>query len=307
MPLTYDRTDAEYARMRKTSDRLCREYGLSVVDNPKPTKTPRMIWEDEKAGKPTKYNLMRWAIDETIRQSMTMTQFVANMKLKGYEINYDPKRKYSTIKTPEFAHATKLLTLGERYDIPAIKERIYANKRPEIALYQKVGMKQYRLAGSLQKARKFTGFRALYISYCYLLGAFPNRHQVPLSPAIKEAVRQLQEYSRRTVLLCKNKIDTRDQLNAFIASTEAKISELTALRQKIQNVLRRKNKPDNFDELSIQRDALTSELKRLRLDLRTANNIEDKTDKVRRDINAEMKMVADQLPKTKNKERGYTR
>ncbi len=48
----YDRTNAEYNRMRQTADRLCREYRLSVVENPKPTKTPRKIWEAEKPESP---------------------------------------------------------------------------------------------------------------------------------------------------------------------------------------------------------------------------------------------------------------
>ena len=42
---------SEQKRLRETSDRLCREYGLSVIENPK--KAPsRPLYLDEKSGKP---------------------------------------------------------------------------------------------------------------------------------------------------------------------------------------------------------------------------------------------------------------
>lgn len=47
-----------YRMLRETSDDLCRQYGLSVIEKPR-GKTPRQIYFVEKRGEPTKYNLMR--------------------------------------------------------------------------------------------------------------------------------------------------------------------------------------------------------------------------------------------------------
>ena len=63
-----------YYKMREVSDRLCKEYSLSVIENPK-GKTPRSIYFAEKNGEPTKYNLMREAIDKAIIHSNNFTQF----------------------------------------------------------------------------------------------------------------------------------------------------------------------------------------------------------------------------------------
>ena len=54
----YNYSKTEQLRLREASDRLCREYGLSVIE--KPHKAPsRPVWLDEKSGKPTRYNVYR--------------------------------------------------------------------------------------------------------------------------------------------------------------------------------------------------------------------------------------------------------
>lgn len=61
----YDCNKREYYRMRQLSDEMCRREGLTVIENPG-RRAPRQIFFAEKNGEPTKYNLMREAIDETL-------------------------------------------------------------------------------------------------------------------------------------------------------------------------------------------------------------------------------------------------
>ena len=58
-----------YYQFRQLSDDLCREYQLSTIKNPK-GKTPRSIYFAEKRGEPTKYNLMREALDAALKVSV---------------------------------------------------------------------------------------------------------------------------------------------------------------------------------------------------------------------------------------------
>ena len=61
---------AEQLRLREASDRLCREYGLSVIE--KLRKAPsRPVWLDEKNGKPTRYNVYRADVREAMEFSRT--------------------------------------------------------------------------------------------------------------------------------------------------------------------------------------------------------------------------------------------
>ena len=54
-----------YYHFRELSDELCRKYGLTVIEKPK-GKTPRSIYFAEKRGEPTKYNVIKQAIDEAM-------------------------------------------------------------------------------------------------------------------------------------------------------------------------------------------------------------------------------------------------
>ena len=59
----YNYSKAEQQRLRDTSDRLCREYGLSVIEHSR--KAPsRPVWLDEQRGKPTRYNIYRADVRE---------------------------------------------------------------------------------------------------------------------------------------------------------------------------------------------------------------------------------------------------
>ena len=61
-----------FYQFHKLSDDLCREYHLSTIQNPK-GKTPRSIYFAERNGEPTRYNLMREAVDAALCRISSMT------------------------------------------------------------------------------------------------------------------------------------------------------------------------------------------------------------------------------------------
>ena len=115
-----------YYHFRELSDELCREYGLTVIEKPK-GKTPRNIYFAEKRGEPTKYNLMRQAMDEAMEMCVTYSQFKKIMYKKGYIINDDNNRKYPTIRSMNDKKAARMYQLGEKYLPKNITERVFQN------------------------------------------------------------------------------------------------------------------------------------------------------------------------------------
>lgn len=103
-----------YYRFRELSDELCRKYDLTVIEKPK-GKTPRSIYFAEKQGEPTKYNVMRQAIDEAMEMCINYEQFKKIMLKKGYIINDDYNRKYPTIRSINDKKAVRMYHLGENY------------------------------------------------------------------------------------------------------------------------------------------------------------------------------------------------
>jgi len=297
----YNDCKKTYRAFRELSDQVCHEHGLSVIENPSPTRTPRSVYFAEKAGKPTLYNIMREDIDSAIRQSMTRRQFGVVLRAMGYKLNFDPKRKYATIKMPDASHPTRLKTLGENYTEESIDRRILENQRAQRqTIHAQPQTRRFLLIGSYKTALKIAEFRALYLHYCYLLGIIPkNRpHREPLHPRLKAELIKVRQYSDQIRLLWKHKIDTAEQLQDFISTTEEKCWSLISERTGIYNKLRRCAEPERIQELKSARDELSGQITQYRKDLKIAKNVLDNTDKIKENIRIECKMRSERNVQT---------
>ena len=70
---------ADYTRMREVSDRLCREYAISVIENPGERAKNYAEWQAEQNGKPTHRGTIRADIDRAILASTTERDFLQVM------------------------------------------------------------------------------------------------------------------------------------------------------------------------------------------------------------------------------------
>ena len=85
----YHRTKRDYRDMRYVSDRLCREYELSVIEQPKSGKSRHYgEWRAEQEGRPTYRSIVREDVDEAITQARTEKQFFHYLKEKGYSFKF---------------------------------------------------------------------------------------------------------------------------------------------------------------------------------------------------------------------------
>ena len=72
----YHRTNQDYRDMRMVSDRLCKEYQLSVVRQPEQGKGKHYAeWQAEQDGKPSYHSMVKADVDEAIRKARTEKQF----------------------------------------------------------------------------------------------------------------------------------------------------------------------------------------------------------------------------------------
>jgi len=107
--------------VRRISDLLCLENGLSVIENPKPSKGRNYgKWLGSKP--PTWQEKLRLKIDEVLPACSSYEDFLAAMKAAGYKIN--DKRKHITFLAPGQTKPTRLNTLGGDYTEAAIRERL---------------------------------------------------------------------------------------------------------------------------------------------------------------------------------------
>jgi hypothetical protein len=107
--------------LRRISDLLCVENGLSVIENPKPSRGSYSDWLGENKA-PTWKEALKQQIDNVLPSCATFADFLSAMKSAGYVV--DDKRKYLSFRAPGQRKPTRMKSLGEDYSEEAIRARL---------------------------------------------------------------------------------------------------------------------------------------------------------------------------------------
>lgn len=257
----YDNT-ANYNRMKKISDRLCEEYDLSVIRNPKGKSKHYAEWLAEKKGYPTIRGQIRDELDEIIKCSYTINEFWKNLEKRGYEIcRKKPQYAYTSFIPPYGTKQVRLDKLGPDYTEEAIAERIRIARngirldkpKPDYNAW----LKKY-------EPIKLKGFKALYYHYLYLFGKIRKKEtRQRVSFYLREELTKFERYQKQFHFLYENDIESSGQLNEMKKATEDKIAELITERSRLYH------KTDSKEEIA----DINKELKELRTTVRMCNNI----------------------------------
>ena len=109
-----------YGFIRRTSDRLCKENGLSIVAPSADRGKTYAEWDAQRKGTSYKAKL-KTAIDRLIPISKDLDDLLRRLEAEGYEIK---RGKYISFRAPGQERFTRCKTLGEAYTEEAIAERI---------------------------------------------------------------------------------------------------------------------------------------------------------------------------------------
>lgn len=260
---------------------------------------------------------MRQAIDEAMEMCINYGQFKKIMYKKGYIINDDYNRKYPTIRSINDTKAVRMYRLGEKYTPNAIAEKVrnnpyhYQNKYLEFTKVKKrrnVKRGKYKGSFELLSVVSLT-LELIFLTLFYLIGyrkvATKNKSYTPLSPEMKEEVRKLQRYSNQVRLVCKEKLNTLDEVKVFISKINDEINDYIDLRQNY----RRKSRNCKDEELVKEYKSKISDcsliIRKYRYDLKIASQIIEDVPKIKDVIKIERQMQYQGLNKkrTKNKNR----
>ena len=122
----YHSNKRSYHEIRRASDRLCREHGLSVIV-PGQDKGKSYI-EHQAAQNGTSYKAkLKASIDRLIPVSSSLEDLLARLQREGYEIK---RGKYISARAPDQERFTRLKTLGTDYTEEAVASRIVGGPRP---------------------------------------------------------------------------------------------------------------------------------------------------------------------------------
>ena len=279
----YHDNKANLRLLRQRSDELCREYALSVIEQPSGKKKPYALYQAEKNGMPTRDNVARQAVDEAVSKSFTLKDFDRIMAEMGYRVSFDPNRKYWTVIGKGWKRPKRLYKLGENYTNEKIMERItensYAVKFSRFAEPQRT-VKVFRVKGSLKAAKKIGGLRGLYLHYCYKLGILPKNKKpnyARLHYLLKDDLMKMEAITQETRLLCRNRIDTVEQLLSYKGSLETEKTDLLQKRKELYSKSR-KTGGEEKEAIRSQLSDLSKRLSVIRKEVRLCEGIEARSD-----------------------------
>ena len=122
----YHSNKRSYHYIRRTSDRICKEHGLSVII-PGQAKGKSYI-EHQAAQAGTSYKAkLKAAIDQLIPASADFEDLLLRLQREGYEIK---RGKYVSCRASDQERFTRMKTLGVDYTEEAITARIVGRSRP---------------------------------------------------------------------------------------------------------------------------------------------------------------------------------
>lgn len=253
-----------YNIMRDASDKLCMEYGLSIIENPQKGKS-YAEWKAEHEGKPTIRGQIRDEIDEIIKCSYTYKNFIDTMQKRGYELKIGVNIKYPAVKPAQSKKFIRLKSLGDDYTTEAIQNRIIMARNGIKELDKPIN--DYNDWSKKYEPKKLTGFKALYFHYLYLFGKI-RKKETPqrVSYYMREELLKLGRYQKQFHFLYDNNIETLAEVKTMLTSSEQAIQMLTYKRQGLY-----KHKSENGVPEQIAN--INSQLKSLRIKVRMCKNI----------------------------------
>lgn len=263
--------------MRNISDELCREHGLSVIENKEYKGKSRKSYFKTK----TIRELVKEDIDEALNICFTKNQFLNELELLGYKVEI--KEKNISVLHPLAQKSVRLKSLGSNYTNEKIIERILDTEPKQYSGFPKYDQLGFNIRPYYEKyqRKQLTGLQRLFLHYQYVLKIIPKdnstRPSQKYSKEYIEAIKKMDSFSRQTILICKNNIETLEDLSRFVDKTKDDLSQLEKIRQRYRNKIRYTKDENEVKQLKEKAKSLTPEIAKLRKQLVDCETIEERS------------------------------
>ena len=274
------------ALLRKTSDEICEEYGLSILKE----KTCKSGINFENFYKKSMrdsdyYKFAKEDIDYAIEHSWTYKEFLKKLKDMGYEV-YFRANKISVRRYPYKRNIRIEIAFGEEYSIENIKNKIcsrYPTK--EEVIKPKTYDKRLVYKGSVKKLKKPKGIIALYYYYCYLLKVYPKKNLTyKLTPEMREEVKKMDKYSEQIRFICKYKLETIKNIENLKEQKKEELQNTLNTRNRLYYKRKKLDNESEKDVITKEIISVTSAIEKVRKDIKLCDEIVDNTDRMKKQI-----------------------
>lgn len=277
-----------YALMRQTSDSLCREYNLSVIEE-KPCGKHNIDYTKyykEQVKKSNYYSNIKDDIDYAIEQAYNYKDFIGIMMKMNYEV-IDRSGKLSVRPFNRKRNIRIERAFGDDYTIKNINERIFNTESVRVPFPEVRTLsgryKRYSRNKKIRNKRKMTGISALYFHYCYLLKIYPKTKKI-MSKELREDIKKMESISNEARFLCKNNIQTAQELFSYKASSIKKKNELKSKREYQWRKYKKVKTDEEKQKIKEDINKMTKEINELNKVQEMIENIENRIPKIKENI-----------------------
>ena len=275
--------------LRKTSDDLCDEYGLRVLEE----KTCKYGINFENFYKKSirdsdYYKFAKEDLDYAIKHSYTQKEFHQYLSSMGYSYYYRANKLCIRREPPHKRNIRVERAFREEYSVESIRQRIIVNDfipKQKIIPYKRTTLKFYGRKSVFKKAYKPKGIIALYYYYRFLLGLYPKHNmQHKLTPEMRAEVKKIDEYSERIRFLCKYKLEAVDNVDELKAK---KLREKQYILNTRNRLYYKRGKVDNETEknqITRQIIEVTKELDKVKKEIKMCDEVVDNAIKMKEQI-----------------------
>lgn len=297
----YRNTIENYALMRAISDDLCREYGLSVLEEKVCGKIDYTKYRNSYIQKSDYYTTTKDDLDFAIEQAYSYNNFKSILEKMGYTITIRAN-KISLVRPPYKRNIRIERSFGIEYSIQNIKERIL-NTENERAYFIEKYKPRKRYVGRIRNQIRIDrgSLYRLYLHYCYLLKVFPKNKNTryKMTPKMKEDAKKMKEISNEIKFLGRNKIKTTQDLFSYKNLVEDELKK----QMKARNTLRRKRQkeenPEIRQKLCDEILDLSDKIKYLKQEVRYSEKIEEQNREIKEDMRELQKRENEEKSKKK--------
>lgn len=268
-----------YRKMRAASDRLCKQYGLSVITDHKEYYPKHYAeWSAEQDGQSTWRSSIRVDMDAAIKASMTFQQFINAMKQRGYVL--ERRGSFLRIKSPGMKRFVRFRSLGEGYSETDIQRRILQKQYPEMPT-QKVSLPsaKYTVQGDFRLSKvTWKGLRALYFFYVRKLRQARQQPRESIPDALRVELRHLDAISEQSKFLNRYKLDTGEQVESFRETLNRQLTDLQNERRHLSNEKRRTGiTHDRIREITSELNNVSYYIKNIRREIKLCDDVHERS------------------------------
>lgn len=307
----------DHKELRKVSDQICREHGLSVLENSEfYSKGKKKEYWVHKAGKRTHRDMLRQDVDEALAKCGSYAEIEYYLKCLGYRFERNFHYAHPSVIADSWQRAVRLDSLGDGYDKESIRERCLSNQRkPELYAVAYPEWKRaplLTLEYQIRQAQRKDTITLLFEIFITLLkictgSNIEQQQSRPLSPAMRAEERKLDATLEEYKLLCDQKIESPKELLSFQEQLTDRISELEQERYALRLRLRRVKTPEEEAALKAQAKELTKQISPLRRQRKVALRIAQHIPQMQALLDAERQIEMKHNNLTRKKERKIER